>query len=239
VTTPAGAGLPRVADAQLSRDRVGGSITIIIAIAIAGLLTGAVLLYGGFLLIDTADGFYSKNVSSSMAPAILSGDYITSRALRRAIRVLDLRRGDLIVFAFPPDPSKQFIKRVVGLPGDTLTMTDGKLLVNGGTLREPYAHRDEPTVDPVVDDFDWQRRYLAGKAATDTSKYLASRNNWGPLEVPRGAYFVLGDNRDNSLDSRYFGFVPAAEVQARVRRIYFSRDSTGRIRWSRIGKRVE
>jgi len=115
VNSPESGGL-RV-DAHVSERRAGSSIPLIVVIGIAGLLTAAVALYGDFLVIDTGDGRYSRNVSASMAPAILSGDYITSRVLPHSGGVLDLRGGDLIVHAWPSVPSTQFIERIVGLPG--------------------------------------------------------------------------------------------------------------------------
>jgi signal peptidase I len=197
------------------------------------------ILYVAFCVIDARDGIFSRNVSSSMAPTILYGDYLISRRIARpANGGPAVQRGDLVVHAFPPDPTKQFIKRVVGIPGDTLSMADGKLTRNGHVIPEPYAHRDEPDLDPAQQEFVWQRHFVTGAAARDTSKYVPSRDNWGPLVVPRNSYFVLGDNRDNSLDSRYWGFVSGDQLQARVRRVYFSRDSTGMIRWSRLGKRL-
>lgn len=222
-----------------SRDSLGW-VAAVVLLTLSAIVTLTFVSYVVFILSDTGDGFYSKNVTAAMEPAILVGDYITSRRITAgSTGDAVIHRGDVVVHAWPPDRSKQFVKRIVGLPGDTLAMTNGMLSVNGRTLAEPYAHRDEPEMDPVVDEFNWQRPYVAAKAAMDTSRYVASRNTWGPLVVPRGEYFVLGDNRDNSLDSRYWGFLPRADVQARVRRVYFSRDTTGRIRWSRFGQRVE
>ena len=213
---------------------------ILLLFAIGALIVLPLVIYAGFIFIDTGDGFYSKNVSGGMAPTILNGDFLTSRRLAPTPNGEPaVQRGDVVIHAWPPEPTRQYIKRVVGLPGDTLSMVDGQLTVNHRVLPEAYAHRDEPSADPVSDDFAWQRQFVVGPAAADTSKYVASRNNWGPLRVPRGAYFVLGDNRDNSLDSRYWGFVSRTQLQSRVRRVYFSRDSTGRIRWSRLGKRLQ
>ena len=118
-------------------------------------------------------------------------------------------------------------------------MTNSVMMVNGHALREAYAQHTDST-DPVTDDFRWQRVYLIGGARRDSVHYVPSRDNWGPLLVPERQFFVLGDNRTKSLDSRWFGFVSANEVVGRVRRIYFSRnDRTGEIRWSRIGRLVQ
>jgi len=114
---------------------------------------------------------------------------------------------------------------------------NGTLHRNGKRVDEPYAWREEPSVDPVTDDFRWQRQYVVGSAARDTTAYVASRNTWGPIAVPPRQYFVLGDNRDNSLDSRYFGWVSSGEIVGTVRRVYFSRDSLGHVRWSRLSAR--
>ena len=102
-----------------------------------------------------------------------------------------------------------------------------------------------PQEDPATDDFDWQRNYLVRRAEAYAG-YHPSRNTWGPLIVPKGKYFVLGDNRDNSYDSRYWGFVPDSLVKGRPLVIYYSyeREATNRIpwltriRWSRLGERI-
>lgn len=155
------------------------------------------------------------------------------------------KRGDVIVFDYPVDPSKTFVKRLVGVPGDTLEMRDGALVRNGQALQEPYVEHDDPYMDPAEAQFVWQRNYLVKTAAAAVS-YHPSRNNWGPLVVPEGNYFVLGDNRDNSLDSRYWGFVADSLVRGRPFVIYYSyapdTASTmawlSRVRWARLGSRV-
>jgi signal peptidase I len=155
------------------------------------------------------------------------------------------RRGDVVVFEFPVDPTKNFVKRLIGLPGDTLEMRDGSVILNGKPLPEPYVVHSSPQEDPATDDFGWQRNYLVRRAEAYAG-YHPSRNTWGPLIVPRGKYFVLGDNRDNSYDSRYWGFVPDSLVKGRPLVIYYSyeREATNRIpwltriRWSRLGERI-
>ena len=169
--------------------------------------------------------------SPSMAPSILADDYIITRPLRR-----EPQRGDIVVFQYPEDTTREFVKRVIAGPGDTIAMIDRQVMLNGRAMSEPYAHNEEPDVDPAGDDFAWQAKHLA-KPIPD---YRPSRNTWGPLIVPAASYFVLGDNRDNSLDSRYLGFVARARITAMPTRIYFSRDSARRqVRWSRIGTTLQ
>jgi len=212
--------------------------SLIVGLALTlGLLIAAFFGYSAFLAWDAKDMMVSKLPSGSMEPTLLLGDYFTSTRLGNTRTAATLRRGDVVIFLWPEDTTKQFVKRLIGLPGDTIAMKDAVVTLNGRTLREPYATMTD-SVDPVVDDFRWQRRFLVGQVARATSHYVASRNNWGPLLVPANRYFVLGDRRDASLDSRYFGFVPASEIVGHVRRVYFSRDTNGVIRWSRIGHLV-
>jgi len=155
------------------------------------------------------------------------------------------QHGDVIVFKWPVDRSVDFVKRLVGLPGDTLSMRDGVLIRNGKALSEPYVVHSDPGADPVWDEFQWQSNFLVRSAGAAIS-YHPSRNNWGPLVVPERRYFVLGDNRDNSLDSRYWGFVPDSLLRGRPEVVYFSfvPDSSNdlawltHVRWTRLGERV-
>ena len=152
------------------------------------------------------------------------------------------RRGEVVVFAYPRNPEQNYVKRVIGVPGDTVEMRGGRVRVNGRPLAEPYVQRVDPTRDVADPEFTWQRRYYAG-APDDALRLHPTRDNWGPLAVPDGKYFVLGDNRDNSSDSRYWGFVDAAAVKGRPWVVYFSYDREARdalpwltdIRWHRLG----
>jgi signal peptidase I len=130
-----------------------------------------------------------------------------------------------------------YMKRIVALPGDTIAMRDDTLFVDGRIVVEPYA---TPTGDAGLarlPEFDWQRRFLA--RPSDSSGYQPTLSTWGPLLVPSGSYFLLGDHRAESLDCRYAGPVPADSVIRRPVAIYCSRDpASGRIRWRRIGRDV-
>jgi signal peptidase I len=166
----------------------------------------------------------------------------------RLPEVREPRRGDVVVFEWPVDRTKNFVKRLVGLPGDTVAMEQGVLLLNGLEQDERYVVHTDPGVDPVAEDFRWQRSHLVrtANAAPSLRGYRPSRNNWGPLVVPDGHYFVLGDNRDNSLDSRYWGFVPDSLMRGTPMIVYYSYvpdSSTSapwitNIRWRRLGERI-
>ena len=208
-----------------------------IAIASLGALTVVSLAVSMIALaLEAGPGSRSfRNTSDAMEPALLAGDLFTFRPIT-ARTIPALRRGALIVHASPPDPDKQFVKRIVARPGDTVRMESGVLHLNGTLVKEPYAWRADPAADPVWDEFKWQNAYLVRSPEDTGSAYHPSRNTWGPLAVPAGHYFVLGDNRDSSLDSRYWGLLPFADVLGTPRRVYFSRNpKTGAVRWSRMG----
>jgi len=208
-----------------------------------------------FLVLRTFIVEAFKIPSGSMERTLLIGDFLLVNKLAYGaeipftqMRLPGLRepaRGDVIVFESPEDGSKTYVKRLVGVRGDTLEMRDGVLYRNGTRLSEDYARHTAPDVDPVEERFRWQRNYVA-KTANASVGYYPSRNNWGPLIVPERNYFVLGDNRDNSSDSRYWGFVADSLVKGRPFVIYYSYapDSAQsfawltRIRWSRLGERV-
>jgi signal peptidase I len=195
-----------------------------------------------------------KIPSGSMERTLLVGDFLLVNKVvygaevplvnRRLPALRSPRRGDVIVFEWPKDRTKNFVKRLVGLPGDTLAMRDGVLIRNGVALAEPYVSHSDPETDPVWDEFRWQSDFLVRTAGAAVA-YHPSRNNWGPIIVPLEQYFVLGDNRDNSLDSRYWGFVPDSLLRGRPEVVYFSfaPDSTDfawltHVRWMRLGERV-
>jgi signal peptidase I len=162
--------------------------------------------------------------SESMAPTYVAGDYVLVAPLRHPPK-----RGDIVVYRAE---AGSFLKRIVGTPGDTISMASGRLIVNRDTISEPYASAD--TIDPVASEFSWQRAYLA---ASSTVEYRPSLHNWGPLRVPDGSYFLLGDSRSNSLDSRYLGFTPRDSILAYPVAIYLSWDASRQaVRWRRLGR---
>ncbi len=158
-----------------------------------------------------------KIPTGSMENNLLIGDHLlvnkfvfgpaTGALERGALPMRDPRRGDVVVFKYPDEPDRDFIKRVIGLPGDTLELRSKKVYVNGQALEEPYVHFLEPAHEAQeVTSFDVRERY-------------------GPVKVPDNQYFVMGDNRDNSQDSRYWGFLPRNYVKGRALMIYWSYES--------------
>src|SRR2546428_6274094 len=114
------------------------------------------------------------------------------------------RRGEVIVFAYPRNPEQNYVKRVIGVPADTVEMRGGQVWVNGRRLQEPYVQRVGPARDVTDPEFTWQPDYFAG-APDDARGDHPTRANWGPLAVPAAKYSGLGDNRHNSPNSPYWG----------------------------------
>ena len=174
-----------------------------------------------------------KIPTGSMENNLLIGDHLlvnkfvfapTLTSLERLLLPIDpIRRGDIIVFKYPEDPERDFIKRVIGLPGDTIEMRNKKVYVNGTPLDEPYVHFLYPADEPG-----WRTgRRLPGDV----------RGHYRPVTVPADHYFMMGDNRDNSQDSRYWGFMPRDYVKGKALFVYFSFGEGGglaNIRWSRL-----
>jgi signal peptidase I len=198
-----------------------------------------------------------KIPSGSMEHTLLVGDFLLVNKLvygaevpfthTRLPKLRTPQVGDVIVFDYPRDLTKNFVKRLVGLPGDTVEMRDGTLFRNGTRVTESYVERAELDYDSPEEEFAWQREYLVRPPGGGHAAYHPSRNTWGPLVVPTKSYFVLGDNRDNSLDSRYWGFVADSLVKGQPFVIYYSYapDTVDRfawlthIRWNRLGERIK
>ena len=184
-----------------------------------------------------------KIPSGSMEPTLLIGDHIIVNKLSYGLRMPDslfgltplagsipygkylfrlgdVHRGDIIVFVFPEDATKDFIKRVVAIPGDRVEVRSGKLFLNGAAANDPHAHFEIPP-----------------EARMENNQ----RDNFGPLTVPVDEYFMMGDNRDRSYDSRFWGPISRDAVEGRARFIYWScADENGLfscfydVRWGRL-----
>lgn len=180
------------------------------------------LLVGDFLLVNKA-----------VYGAEIPGTGMHLPALK------DPERGEVVVFTPPHEPRKNYVKRLVGMPGDTLEMQDKVLLVNGNPLDEPYVRFVDPRGDARHPNMGWQASHLIASPR----EYHPSRDTWGPLVVPDGSFFVLGDNRDNSEDSRYWGFVQREAIRGRPWFVYYSFDPSSpvgpswlrAVRWKRVG----
>ncbi|HEX6615524.1 MAG TPA: signal peptidase I [Gemmatimonadales bacterium] len=177
--------------------------------------------------------------TESMAPTLLNGDYVfVAKTATVRGRLTD---GSIIVFESVEEPGLKVMKRVVGLPGDTLEMTDGALRRNGRLADEPFVIHGAPTRSEDPDQRAKMRRWqIAHTVAIDPGSYAPDLQHWGPLVVPPDSLFALGDNRDASYDSRYYGFIPLARVLGQPRLVYMSieRDTARaarRVRWSRVG----
>jgi len=158
-----------------------------------------------------------KIPTGSMEENLLIGDHLlvnkfvfgpSASAVERAVLPMaSLKRGEVVVFKYPEEPDRDFIKRVIGLPGETVELREKKVYINGTPLNEPYVHFLAPprsgTEFNEVTSFDVRERY-------------------GPVTVPPNQYFVMGDNRDNSQDSRYWGFLPRDLVKGKALVIYWS-----------------
>ena len=158
--------------------------------------------------------------SGSMIPTLLVGDHILVNKL--VYRFGDPKRLDVVVFRFPLDRRKDYIKRVIGLPGDRVEIVDKVVYINGKPLKEPYVQHTDPRIIP---------------------RGVQPRDNYGPVVVPPGHYFVMGDNRDSSYDSRFWGFVSRKAFIGKALIIYFSWNPHGSnplhwVRWRRIGKLI-
>ncbi len=169
-----------------------------------------------------------KIPSGSMKPTLLVGDHILVNKFiygvkipffqKYLVRFSDPERFDVVVFIYPVDTSKDFIKRIIGLPGERVQVAQKKIFIDGELLQDPYGH----FVDGGSDGG------MSGNGA-----------NFGPVTVPEDSYFVMGDNRDRSLDSRFWGFVKRDAIKGKAFIIYWSWNfNPFIIRWDRVGMLV-
>lgn len=225
-------------------------------------LAGALLI---FLVIRTFFVEAFRIPSGSMIPALLVGDWLFVNKLRYGPHIpftninlpgyAEPKRGEVVVFQSPPqidqpeDPTPTLVKRLIGMPGDTIMMRQAVVYLNGIAQRQGYAHAANPIGDPNETNplFEWQHQYEAKGSRFGAPPGQPTHDHWGPLVIPAGRYMMLGDNRYNSKDGRYWGLVPRANVRGRPMFIYYSwnADDSDRplpfltdIRWSRIGHRI-
>ena len=191
--------------------------------------------------------------SGSMEGTLLSGDFLfANKALygaeipligKRLPAFRQPRRYDIVIFDSVTDPGVNVVKRVIGMPGDTIAMERNALTINGRRLDEPYAQISDDPTDPTAPEMRaWQPRHYIGRRPR---AYRPTLKNWGPLVVPVDSFLVMGDNRDNSYDSRYWGFLGRDRIRGRPMLVYYSYDThrTVRlpfltaVRWSRLFSR--
>lgn len=188
--------------------------------------------------------------SGSMENTLLIGDFLfVNKALygaevplvhKRLPAFREPVRGDVVIFDSPVEPGVNVVKRIIGMPGDTIRMEGNQIYINGRSLDEPYVVRTEPGHDVEAAEMRaWQVRYLV---ARETRTYRPSLQNWGPLLIPPDSFMVMGDNRNNSYDSRYWGFLGRDRIRGRPLFIYYSYDKNGvlplpfftAVRWDRL-----
>jgi signal peptidase I len=182
--------------------------------------------------------------SGSMMPTLLQGDYIFVKKFEYGLRlpVLETKiletgqpeRGDVAVFRLPSEPNVNYIKRVVGLPGDTIEYLNHRLTVNGELV--PLERNDDEPVEGVMPRFD---EVLGEREHAILISDPGNSMRDGVYRVPEGHYFMLGDNRDNSRDSRYLGAIPESHLVGEAVRIWMHMDGLEWPDWSRIGMKIQ
>ena len=166
--------------------------------------------------------------SSSMEKTLLVGDYLLvdkarfGPSLAGLLPGREIERGDIVVFHYPVQPENYFVKRVVAVPGDRLRIIDKELIVNGRLQSDPFTQHIDPRFDGYRDDFPQLRFAPANVDPRWWVEMHRQTRDDGELIVPPGRYFVLGDNRDDSQDSRYWGFVPRENIIGSPLMIYWS-----------------
>lgn len=228
-------------------------------------LAGAVLIY---LVIKTFLFEAYRIPSGSMVPTLLVGDWLfVNKAVYGAnIPFTDVhlpafsepKRGEVVVFRSPTqtdqpeDPNPTLVKRLVGMPGDTLYMRGGMLFLNGVAQPQPPERQSRPGANTSQPDethplFAWQHGVELKQSRFGPAPAVPTHDNWGPLVIPARSYFMMGDARYDSKDSRYWGVVPRNNIRGRPVFVYYSfrADDSDRplpfitdIRWSRIGTRI-
>lgn len=169
-------------------------------------------LISGLIKTNLVEAY--KISSGSMMPTLLNGDHLLAN--KYIYKITEPKRGDILIFPYPEDPKRNFVNRLIAIAGDVLELRDNQLYLNGIKQEETYLFRN------------------VNNAGVDT------RGNFGPITVLPGMLFFLGDNRERSLDSRVYGFVPRNSIKGKVLSLYWSWDNENhRVRWDRIGQLIK
>jgi len=170
--------------------------------------------------------------TGSMEDTLLIGDHLLVDKLAYAppgpvsdhlLPYTEVKRGDIIVFRYPVDISQTFVKRCIGIPGDRIRLVNKQLILNGHAVNEPYVYHKTEYIDSYRDNFPSEpNAHLLGSAPDMLLNHVQN----GDVVVPPGSYFAMGDNRDSSLDSRYWGFVPRENIIGKPLVIYWSYDAS-------------
>jgi signal peptidase I len=208
----------------------------VLIISLILIVIGAAAFLGYYLLFVRM----VRVPTGAMANTIIPGDHLVAKKLSG-----DLKRGDIVVFSYPKQPSVKFVSRVVGFPGETIQVRDKWVFINGKKLPERRMF--------VKGDFDVERlEELSAEGAGPYQVYygfpregfqgLSPEMSFGvrePFQIPASQYFMMSDNRDNSFDSRFQGAVPLDLIWGKPTRIYWSESREGKVRWERIGTSVK
>ena len=206
-----------------------GSVGWILAGGVAALIFWQ--LFAKAFRANVVEAFQTPG--GSMIPALEVGDHFFVGKPFRTVR-----RGDVIVFRFPLDPSVDYVKRAVALAGDSVEIVQGQLVVNGQPVPSKPLGPETKSI-PGLGPFELERwRETLDGRSYDTYRNVGSSSNWSGMKVPAGHAFVMGDNRDNSNDSRVWGTLPLHLVKGRALFIWWSTAPEG-VRWNRINKRIE
>ena len=212
-----------------------------------------VIAVGLFLVLRTFLVQTFVITSGSMEETLLVGDMllVNRAAIGSVIPGTSVRipgysspkRNDVLVFDPPHEETLKLIKRLIGMPGDTLEMKDRILYLNGAVVDEPYVIHSDAS-DEMHPWMEWQREFVA--PGMDARSYAPTRDTWGPLVIPEDRYFMLGDNRERSLDSRYWGLLEGWRLEGRAVFTYYSYNKDSyrpfpalrEVRWGRIARAI-
>jgi signal peptidase I len=255
----------RAARAAATRSAPSPALRASLAVRTRGFIMGVLPALAIFLGTRQLLAEAFRIPSGSMEPTLLVGDWLFVNKLRFGPHIpfmsrslpgyANPKRGDVAVFISPPQDvtirispdqvSPTLVKRIVGVGGDTLLMRGGELIVNGAVVPSPNSFRlPDSLADQPQPIFAWQHQLEIRGSRFGQPVPAASLHEWGPLVVPTGTFFMMGDNRDNSVDSRYYGPVPRANLRGTPMFVYYSYDPEGgvdyfrgvtAIRWRRLG----